>query len=161
MSETRIPQHLGVIGLRAGLRYAKLTNVAVSGNGLFFPIACTVMILLPETCYGECRRTPIVANVGETHVSQSFIITNGDSCGVTYKTHDNMEIIKVSIAEKPSHGIAGANQDIVDHGYAYKPFVGFVGKDNFVVAIDFKGAVLYHQENFHWTMNIDVSVDVK
>ena len=71
-----------------------------------------------------------------------------------------MEITNVAITRRPSHGIAGANQGIVDHGFAYTPSPGFVGKDEFVVTVDSKGTVQNGTANIHGKVEIDVSVVV-
>jgi len=81
-----------------------------------------------------------------------------------------VEITDVRIARKPSHGVAGANPGVVDHGFAYMPSAGFVGKDEFVVTVEMKGSghgsgggfmpLKNGAADIHGKMDIDVSVDV-
>src|SRR5208282_1069704 len=42
----------------------------------------------------------------------------------------------VAISQRASHGVVGVNNSISDHGYAYVPATGFVGKDHFQVTLD-------------------------
>jgi hypothetical protein len=78
-----------------------------------------------------------------------------------------MEITNIVVSKRPKHGIAGANQGISEHGFAYIPSPGFIGQDKFVVTVEMKGVT-------HWPpgtlgipgdygrgkMDIDVDVDV-
>jgi len=60
----------------------------------------------------------------------------------------------VAISQRASHGVVGVNNSISDHGYAYVPATGFVGKDHFQVTLD------SHDDRSGVTVKTTVDVDV-
>ena len=84
--------------------------------------------------------------VGATkHLKIEITLKNTDtyqeqiSCNFFWGSDVN--ISKFAVSKRPSHGIAGVNNESYSSGFAYKPSSTFVGKDYFEISASVYGNV--------------------
>ena len=84
----------------------------------------------------ECQQTAYRFFPGTPSVNTHWRVEKNEPCWHRNRTGRRVDIDNFVISQRALHGFAGVNNSIVDHGYAYLPAVGFVGKDHFQVTLD-------------------------
>jgi hypothetical protein len=101
-------------------------------------VIVTAIVLTTEGARASCNYSEVIMRPEVVSTDQTLTSAKNEACSFLLNS-TRVEFVKVKIARQPSHGVAGANNSVGAHGYAYKPAQGFVGKDHFVVAVDVVG----------------------
>jgi hypothetical protein len=110
-----------------------------------------------QSAQAKCRRDAFRFFTSTESVSTNWRVEKNSECSTHLTSTGKMVVENIVLAERPAHGIAGVNNTLGDHGFAYKSAPNFTGTDHFKITLD-----KYESDNvdFKSKLTIDVDVDV-
>jgi hypothetical protein len=108
-----------------------------SGSGVFRAAGICIVLaaFTPQAALARCKRTDWNFGGGVSAVTTRWTLSMNAAChqrvGLGSKRFGYLDSLRVS--QQASHGLAGVNNSITDHGFAYQPSNNFVGVDHFQV----------------------------